>query len=86
MAVYTKEQCNYREGDWPEECGTCIHSYQELPRIVRGNPASHEYPAWATWLCKIVEGSIGDRSVCDFWTTGRLSGKQLESSQEDISI
>ena len=32
----------------------------------------------------IVEGSIGERAVCDFWTTGKLT--KLGETREDISI
>ena len=72
---YTKEQCNYQEGEWPYECGTCAHIVCGQRDYNRGR-----------CKCKIVQGHVNEHDVCDFWTTGKLPGKQLGSNQEDISI
>ena len=51
MDKYTKDDCNYRPGDWPHECGTCVH-YKE----------GKKYSS-----CRIVHGKIIEDWLCDFW-------------------
>ena len=76
--VYTKEQCNYQEGEWPHECGTCIHFKPHVGPYMYGRSYNSSND------CKIVHGTINEHGVCDFWTTGKLT--ELGTTQEDISI
>lgn len=77
--IYTKEQCNYQEGEWPHECGTCIHFRPWQWHYLQ----SSYYPKKSS-ECKIVYGTINEHAVCDFWTTGKLT--KLGETREDISI
>jgi len=54
MDKYTKAECNYREGDWPHECGTCVH-------FIDRNKSP---------ICRIVHGKIDEEGLCSFWADG----------------
>ena len=53
---YTKEECDYGQGEWPRECGTCAH-YINYP--TRSGYEKHG-------SCKIVQGRIGEHDLCKF--------------------
>ena len=57
MAKYSKAACNYREGDWPRECSTCVH-------FVENRRSRDPQPKGS---CKIVVGEIHGDDLCDFW-------------------
>ena len=63
MDKYTKDDCNYRPGDWPHECGTCVH-YKE----------GKKYSS-----CRIVHGKIIEDWLCDFWAEpkGKVQRKKV---------
>ena len=54
---YTKEECDYGQGIWPEECGTCAH--------YSGSKPSPRFPE-GQGNCYIVQGRIGEHDLCKF--------------------
>ena len=67
---YTKEECDYGQGEWPRECGTCAH-YINYP--TRSGYEKHG-------SCKIVQGRIGDHDLCKFHVYAK--GKEGLEHQE----
>jgi len=51
---YTKAECDYGPGDWPNECGTCAHY----------GPRGNSYAGRGS--CKIVSGQILEHDLCRF--------------------
>ena len=68
---YTKEECDYGQGEWPRECGTCAH-YINYP--TRSGYEKHG-------SCKIVQGRIGDHDLCKF----HVFAKGKESLEDEGS-
>ena len=72
MDRYTKDDCNYRSGDWPHECGTCVH-YQ---------------PGRKYSTCRIVHGRIEEEGLCDFWAESKegLGKRSRKTSEPGSSV
>jgi len=69
---YTKVECDYGQGDWPRECGTCAH-YTELSKATHRSPEGQG-------KCRIVVGRIGPTSLCKFHVFKK--GKEPLEDQE----
>lgn len=83
--MYTHEQCEYREGEWPHECGTCAHfAVLTSTGDVHPNRSLDQHYRDRYARCKIVQSPISEHGVCNFWTTGKLT--ELGTTREDISI
>ena len=53
---YTKADCDYGPGNWPEECGSCAH--YSSPPTRRGYEKQG--------MCRIVSGRIEEEMLCKF--------------------
>ena len=69
--LYSKEECNYTYGDYPVECGTCIHYWE---------PKGEEFGD-GEGICRILnedEEFVEENMVCKFWVKSPLSSQDFK--------
>ena len=70
----TKVDVNYREGDWPHECSSCVnYNPPSLVRVPggRGLRRGVLYPKDTPGTCQVVSGSISYKDFCDQFSPNR---------------
>ena len=70
MDRYTKDDCNYRPGDWPHDCGPCVPDKE-----------GKKYSS-----CRIVHGKIIEDWLCDFWAEPKGGVKDNKPSGRGSSV
>ena len=78
--LYDKDESGYTFGEYPKECGTCIHYYE--PKGWR-----KEYFGQGEGVCRIHnedEEFVEENMVCKFWTKSNLSSQDLRNRMTEI--